>query len=463
MAVTHRLIREARERIVGHVAPETLPRPWLVQRPSRTRDIPVELATAIKENRLAGFMETLAPKSAAYRKLQKALTRYETILKEGQFPTIPTGPTMRPGDSGNRVRTLIHRLGLTGDLKIDRPMADPTDRYTALVLSAVKRFQRRHGLKSDGVVGRQTLAALNVPVEKRIEQLRLNMERCRWLPDSFGNRYLVVNIPAFELRVVDKGVTQLELPAIVGRKRRQTPVMSGEMTYLEFNPYWNIPRRIARRDILPKVIQDPDYLSRQGIRIFENWDADARELAAQSIDWQRVSPRAFPYRLRQDPSRHNALGQVKFMFPNHQSVYIHDTPGKALFKRQRRIFSSGCVRVASPLTLANMMLESQGWDEKRLEQVIDDGQRKVVVLNAPLPVHLVYFTAWVAEDGRIQFREDVYGRDGHLLAALQRATRPSLFCSKDPADWPTPRTISGVPFARSDETGNRRVPIATGL
>ena len=287
------------------------------------------------------------------------------------------------------------------------------------------------------------------------------MERWRWFPDSLGERYLMVNIPAFELSVVE-GHTRIDnVRAIVGRKRRQTPIMSNRMTYLELNPYWNIPRKIARRDILPKVIRDPAYLNRQGIRVFDSWDPQALELDPTTIPWEKISAAHFPYRLRQDPSDLNALGQVKFMFPNHHSVYIHDTPGKALFDRQERSFSSGCVRVEAPLALAQYLLGEQGWNRARLEGAIARGQRQAVVLDNPIPVHLVYFTAWVDEDGRVNFREDIYERDLRLLLALRNRASDFVFYSDDAekdrllALYTTAKTS---PISTADVSGRVNLP-----
>jgi murein L,D-transpeptidase YcbB/YkuD len=216
------------------------------------------------------------------------------------------------------------------------------------------------------------------------------------------------------------------------------------MTYLEFNPYWNIPRKIARRDILPRAIADPGYLVRQGIRIFDGWDSQAMELDPTHLAWENLSARSFPYRLRQDPSPVNALGQVKFIFPNRHSVYIHDTPGKALFLRQERHLSSGCVRVEAPLALAQHLLNDQGWGHDRLDAVIAQGKRKAVVLNRPVPVHLVYFTAWADADGTVNFRDDIYGRDRDLLVALERRTTNRTFCSREVSD--IPMIASGSPL-----------------
>lgn len=424
--LTDGVLRYAQHIHQGRIAPETLSRIWPAWRRTETRDVPIELAQAVKENRLHAYIESLHPGGRAYQELQKALGHYTRIAQTGGWPAIAPGPTLRRGDTGPRVGALQRRLAITGDLSVDTPGMPVV--YDGIVESAVKRFQRRHGLRDDGLVGRRTLAELNVPVAQRITRLILNMERRRWLPDDLGQRHLIVNIPAFELRLVETGVTVAHMRTVVGKKRRQTPIMSAWMTYLEFNPYWNIPQKIARKDILPKAISDPEYLTSQGIRVFDSWDSQAQELDPTHIAWENLSGRYFPYRLRQDPSDLNALGQVKFMFPNPHSIYIHDTPGKALFNRQGRSYSSGCVRVETPMMLAHYLLQVQGWDQARLEAAISAGHRKTVLLDNPIPVHLVYFTAWVDEEGQVNFREDIYGRDQQLIIALSRGeSDPTTF------------------------------------
>ncbi|WP_155320142.1 L,D-transpeptidase family protein [Desulfosarcina alkanivorans] len=421
------LLRYAQDLNRGRVMPETVSSQWLAWRRPQTRDIPVELARALAEDRLAAYVGSLHPVNPAYQGLRKALAGYERIRAEGGWPTVPPGPALRMGDKGPRVEALKRRLCKTGDGPGDMLMVPAG--YDGTVEAAVKSFQRRHGLRIDGLVGERTRAALNVPVGERITRIKLNMERWRWFPDDLGDRHLLVNIPAFELRVVEADTTVKRLRAIVGRKKRQTPVMSGRIAYLEFNPYWNIPQKIARRDILPRVIADPAYLIRQGIRVFDSWDRQARELDPSGIQWEHLSARYFPYRLRQDPSGMNALGRVKFMFPNRHSIYIHDTPGKALFNRQGRSFSSGCVRVERPMVLAHHLLSDQGWDRDRLEAATEMGQRKTVLLERPIPVHLVYFTAWADADGRAHFRKDIYGRDRKLLQAIEPEGSRLVVCS----------------------------------
>ncbi|WP_319404624.1 L,D-transpeptidase family protein [uncultured Desulfosarcina sp.] len=431
VALTNGVLRYAQHLSQGRVTPESLSPQWLARRRVSTRDLPAELAQALNEDRLKAYFESLHPNGQAYRGLRKALQQYLKIKQSGGWPAIAPGPTLQRGDRGFRVEALTHRLKITDDWSSDMPEY-PTE-YDEIVEAAVKRFQRRHGLRADGRVGKRTRTELNISVKQRITQLQLNMERWRWFPDSLGDRYLMVNIPAFELSVVEADTRIDSIRAIIGRKRRQTPILSGRMTYLELNPFWNIPRKIARRDILPKAVSDPTYLARQGIRVFDSWDDQARELDPTGITWENLSASYFPYRLRQDPSEVNALGRVKFMFPNPLSVYIHDTPVKSLFNRQQRSFSSGCVRLETPLVLAQYLLSEQGWDRTRLEAAIANGQRQTVVLDNPIPVHLVYFTAWVDADGKVNFREDIYERDRQLEFALRTRESNLVFCSNNNA------------------------------
>jgi murein L,D-transpeptidase YcbB/YkuD len=258
-------------------------------------------------------------------------------------------------------------------------------------------------------------------VEERIRQIELNLERRRWMPRDLGSPHLLVNIPGFELQVVEAGRTARTMRVIVGRKSRPTPVLSSELTYLEVNPYWNVPARIARVDLLPKIQENPSFLVRENFRVFSGWGEGARELDPNGIDWSSIRPGHFPFRLRQEPSAQNALGRVKFMFPNDQSVYLHDTPSKNLFRRSIRTLSSGCVRLEEPLELAAFLLERQDWAPERVSRLAASGRRRVVLLERPVPVHFVYLTSWVDEGGGLHFREDVYGHDRRLQLALAQA------------------------------------------
>lgn len=392
------------------------------------RDVAMELAAMLDQGDLAVFLEKLGPRHPAYRVLQKSLQEYRKVQAAGGWPVIDEGPTLKFGDRGMRVAMLRYRLAVGGDTHFASGVID--NRFDDELAVAVMHFQRRHGLNMDGMVGRGTLAALNVPVEQRIRQIELNLERWRWMPTELEPYYILVNIPGFELKVVDAGRTVKTLRAIVGREKRPTPVLSSVMTYLELNPYWYVPAKIAREDLLPKIQKDPQFLVKQGFRIFDSWEKDAHALDPLSIDWASLSEDHFPFRLRQEPAPYNALGKVKFMFPNDFSVYIHDTPSKGLFVRSSRDFSSGCVRVEKPVELAAFLLNRQNWNRKRLLDVLASKQRQVVILKEPVPVYLVYWTAWADENGEVHFREDIYGRDMELQNLLAESSAVSQPCTE---------------------------------
>lgn len=431
VALTAVMLKFAAHLSQGCIQPEELSEALPLHDARSIRDIPGELAGALNENRLGNFVESLIPRHQAYQDLKSILKQYRRIQAAGGWPRIGAGATLRLGTLDARVTALRRHLVITGDLEPDTWMEG--DRFGPPLEAAVKRYQRRHGLALDGMVGPRTLASLNIPIEERIIQLMLNMERWRWFPDDLGSRYVVVNIPGFELKLVENEAVVLSMRAIVGRKSRPTPIISSQMTYLELNPYWNIPQKIARQDILPKIQLDPDYLVRNGIRVFDSWQEDAPALDPLGIDWSGLSKDYFPYRLRQQPAGGNALGRIKFMFPNSQSVYIHDTPGKSLFGRPQRLFSSGCVRVEEPQALARHLLRDQRWNRRKLALAVASEQNRTIVLQTPVPVHLVYFTAWADADGRVQFRDDVYGHDRRLLLDFLNAEANIYFCgANDP-------------------------------
>jgi murein L,D-transpeptidase YcbB/YkuD len=246
-------------------------------------------------------------------------------------------------------------------------------------------------------VDEETLAELNVPVQDRIRQLQVNMERWRWLPGSFGDRYILVNVPEFRLDLVEGGKTAYTMRVVVGKDQSRTPAFSDKMTYLELNPAWNIPDTIAREEILPKLASDPGYLARNNMEVIPDTDG----------------------RLRQRPGPDNPLGKIKFMFPNEYDIYLHDTPADHLFSRTERDFSHGCIRLEKPLELANILLKGDPeWTPEALQAAIDSGEQKTISLDRPLPVHILYWTAWVEKDGSVQFRKDIYGHDEQLEKAL---------------------------------------------
>jgi len=292
--------------------------------------------------------------------------------------------------------------------------------FDAALAAAVIRFQQRHGLEPDGVVGEATLAALNVTAAERVRQLEGNLERLRWLPARLGERYILTNIAGYRLVVVEDGSESLSMRIVAGRSARNTPVLSGEIRYLVFNPYWTVPHKIASEDFLPKFRKNPEMVRRDGFRVFQGWGADAVEIAPESIDWSRFSRTYFPYRLRQDPGPRNSLGRVKFMFPNKHAVYLHDSPSRELFRKAKRNFSSGCIRVEKPLELADLLLKGNpSWTPEAIRAQVESGETREVTLPRSMPLYLFYWTAWSDPDGTVQFREDIYERDPVLDKALR--------------------------------------------
>jgi murein L,D-transpeptidase YcbB/YkuD len=276
----------------------------------------------------------------------------------------------------------------------------------------VRVFQRRHGLADDGAVGPEVISALNIPVERRIEQIAMNMERWRWLPRDLGSRYILVNIPEMRLDVFEGDAVPISMRVVVGKSDTPTPIFNDEMTYLVFSPYWNVPTSIAEGETLPSLLKDPDFLARNNM---EAVDATGAAIDPASID---VSDPA-SYRFRQRPGASNSLGLVKFMFPNQFNVYLHDTPADSLFERATRSFSHGCVRVEDPVRLAEYVLRDQPeWSRGRIREAMQAGEEKTVKLKSPIPVYLGYWTARVRSDNTVQFRQDVYNIDRRLTTLL---------------------------------------------
>ena len=313
---------------------------------------------------------------------------------------------------------LRHRLTIEGDL--DTSDVREPNLFDEQLLFAVKQFQLRHGLKQDGLVGKNTKAALNVNAETRVQQIKLNMERWRWMPRNLGEDYIMVNTAAFSLDYVWKNESLLKMRVIVGDKTHPTPVFTEKLIYADINPVWNVPRKIVIEEILPKLVMKPDYLKENGFRILSDWSIDARELRLEETGWSPDRVEHFPYRLQQAPGDDNALGRIKFIFPNKFDIYLHDTPAKGLFKKAQRTFSHGCIRVEKPknLALALFIEQLDQWDENRLDEAIASEENIKVVLVNPLPVYVVYFTSWVDDAGTIHFSRDHYLRDRSLAKEL---------------------------------------------
>ena len=358
---------------------------------------------------IAQFVKTLEPQTPEYARLKDALARYRAIEAAGGWPVIPKGPALKPGMKDARVPILRRYLAITGDLTHE----GSGDVYEPALVEAVKRYQERNGLTDDGIIAQTTLEMMNVPAGDRIHQIALNMERRRWMDDDLGSYYVFVNVADQALKVVKDGKTIHTARVVVGKPYTRTPIFSDTMKYIVLNPYWGVPPSIANGEYLPKLKKNPGYLRSQNIKVL---GSNGKEIDPYSVNW--ASLKRVPYQLRQDSGPKNALGRVKFMFPNKFNVYLHDTPAKNLFAKDLRVFSHGCMRVQDPLALAALLLGDQGWTKAKIDAQIAAGEQRVINLKQHIPVHITYLTAWVNKDGSVNFRRDPYKRDGQLAQLL---------------------------------------------
>ncbi|MBD2766752.1 L,D-transpeptidase family protein [Hymenobacter sp. BT664] len=380
-----------------------------------------------------------APLHPEYDQLRKALAAYRAQEQAGGWPLLPTNLKLRPGQTSAAVPALRQRLlggaGSPGSPPPSAPAATPVslrggpgqgaappavgEVYDPELVSAVKAFQRDAGLRPDGVVSGETLRQLNVPIGARIDQIILNMERWRWLPKRFELNYLLVNIPEYTLHVVENGKEAFNMPVIVGKALHETPVFSDEMEYVVLAPYWNVPFSIIENELKDRLIANPHYLDRLDMEVVKGYGKKAVVVDPASIDWAGITPENFKYTVRRRPGPNNDLGDIKFIFPNSNDIYLHDTPHRQLFSQSQRSFSHGCVRVQNPLKLATYLLRDKPeWDQQTILDTIATRREKYIPLKPKLPVYLVYFTAWADADGHPHFRDDIYGHDKNLAQEL---------------------------------------------
>ncbi len=408
--MTDAWLTAAQHLLAGRTDPRSLGAEWFIDRAER--DLLPLLESSLAAGAPAAGFDQLRPAEPAYATLKDALRKYRSIEAEGGWPAIGDGPVLKTGVSHTTVVSLRRRLIASGDLDSSVPPSETFDDRVAL---AVKRFQLRHGLAQDGVVGPSTRAALDVPVSARIDQIIANLERWRWLPAALGENHILVNLASFTLHVVENGEDALSMKIVVGRPYRRTPVMSSRLSHVVFNPAWNVPEIIAATDVLQKVKRDPGYLARNHIRVY----AGNREVNPSTVAWSRLSESHFPYRLRQDPGPANALGRIKFNFPNRFNVYLHDSPERELFNRDVRDFSSGCIRLEKPVELATYLLGAA--QRATIREALSSARERTELVRRDVPIHILYWTAWTSPDGTLHFRPDIYHRDGRILTALRES------------------------------------------
>jgi len=404
--------------LAGRVNPVTIHAEWNVKQ--REVDFIELLENALRQNQIRESLQALVPRHNDYARLRAALTYYRAIAKKIDAIQLPSGVTLKRDDEGKNISALRKRLILEGDLIVEGGQNDSI--FNSEIETALKNFQKRYGLEATGVIDSATLEAWNIPIAHRIRQLEINLERWRWLPQEFTSHYMIVNIANFELYAIENDSIALSARVIVGRTYRRTPVFSDSISYLVLNPYWHVPRNIAVQDILPQIKKNTGYLSKNKMTLFKGSGSNAEIVDPRAVNWAAVNAQNFSFTLRQDPGEANALGRVKFMFPNKYNVYIHDTPSKELFEKSERGFSSGCIRVEKALELAGYLLkDSQQWSQNKINAAIKKGTEQTVRLKKTIPIHLLYWTAWVGRDGMVNFRKDIYERDVLLDQALREA------------------------------------------
>lgn len=414
LLLTDALVRLGHHILFGKVDPERLDANWNMSREIDHLDPAQLMEEAIASGELFEIIEAYKPQHPLYVGLKDALDRYRAIAAAGGWPSIPDGPALKFGVVDPRVPLLRQRLALTGDLAT--AVSDMASVFDSTLVKAVEHFQHRHALLGDGEVGRGTLAALNTPVETRVDQILASLERGRWILHEIPVTFVAVNIAGFRVYFVKDGELVWETRAQVGQAYRETPVFKADLKYLVFNPTWTVPPGILDKDILPAARRDPGSVAAKGLKVL---DRSGSAVDPSNVHWSAYTARTLPYTLRQDAGPRNALGRVKFIFPNPHAVFLHDTPSRSLFDRATRTFSSGCVRVEDPLRLAELVLDEPKWTREAIERLIADGETKTVFLRQPIPVLLVYWTASPGFDGDVHFWPDIYARDAAILAGLQ--------------------------------------------
>lgn len=418
LLMTAAFFRYASDLATGRVHPNKVGSDWHTNPPELAALS--KLHQAFRGDEVAGLLEAIPPPHVGYARLRAALGVLRSTEAAGGWPAIPAGPKLELGSSDPRVAVLRQRLSAPvgdGDFA-SKAMLGAGDRFDVALAEAVRRFQEQHGIEPDGKVGPTTLDELNVSVEQRILQVELNLERWRWIPRQLGDPHVLVNIPGFDLQLVRDGGAVWHTRVVTGRAYTPTPVFSDQIVAIVANPPWHVPQSIALGEYLPELQKDPAKFERRGIRILEGSGDAAREVDPTTVDWHATAEGPFPYLLRQDPGPKNALGRVKFHLTNDFRIYLHDTPSRGLFAQSERDLSHGCIRVESPLDLAAQLMTGSSRD--LLREALAETKERHLSVDPPVPIHIVYLTAWVDDATALRFSPDVYGFDGPQRAALDR-------------------------------------------
>ena len=390
----------------GGIAKNTFDLEWFI--PRKKKNYQILLDSLVSSVECKNLQE---PVNQYYIKLKEKLGQYRKLQDKGGFPTIKTTKKLLVlGDKDSCLLQTKRYLLLTGDLKIN----DNSDLFTDSLALAVKRFQQRMGLATTGKIDHATITEFNKPIDFRIKQMMVNMERLRWIPLELENDYLLVNIPEFRLHIFENGKLAWATNVVVGKNVHQTSIFRGNLSQIVLNPYWGVPMSIARNEILPKLKRNPAYLKNNNIEVFSG----NTPINPYSINWQNYG-KNLPYTFRQKPGNNNALGKIKFLFPNNYHIYLHDTPSKSLFAESKRAFSLGCIRVENPKKLALYLLRTNtNWSAEKVDNILATNTETTIRISPTVPVYIAYFTAWVDSNGQLNFRNDLYNLDNKLAKEI---------------------------------------------
>lgn len=399
----------------GKTDAETIDPQWHAERNNCAIEIDNYLIGILNRKDIIQSLKELEPNYPEYQRFKIKLQELRNLANQEGWQTIPFNDIKKiePNDTISIIQQIRERMAVIGEYQL-KPNFE-SEIYDDALVNAVKKFQYQNGLENDGVIGKGTQDALNITIQQRIQQLVVNMERMRWLPREQPNRYIMVNIAGFTMRVIENGKVIINSKAVVGRDARETPVFSAKMTYMVLNPNWTVPTTILKEDVIPAVKKNINYLAKKNMRIV---DRNGKEIDPITLDWKNITPNNFKYFVKQDPGKTNSLGTIKFMFPNKYDVYIHDTPDKSLFSKTERAYSSGCIRIQEYLKLAAYLLKEKEITEDSINVLLESGKQMQMVISNPIMVHIVYFTASVNEKGEVIFRKDIYNRDAALRKAL---------------------------------------------
>jgi murein L,D-transpeptidase YcbB/YkuD len=427
VSLTNAFLKYSKDVSTGRLDPKQVDEEWYIKRVEF--DPIASLEASLKSNKLQETLTNIQPQHEQYLLLREKLSKYKEIQRNRSWQFIPPGRTLKPGVRDRYIPLIRRRLAseVEGGLY---PRGSDEQVYDRDLMIAVQRFQKRHGLEMDGIIGPSTKQAMNMSVEWRIKQIETSMERWRWMPRSLGDSYILVNVPGFEMNFIKNGQTILHMRTIAGRKDRTSPSFQSKITKIVFNPTWTVPTSIAIKDLLPQQMQDPNFLYKSHIDVFMKNEKGNRESSnakynPQDIDWSQFNEKYFPYLLVQKPGNHNSLGRIKFQTPNKFGIYLHDTPYRHFFDKRVRAFSSGCIRLEKPEQLAAMLLGNNlsptPESANRVVDLIDANETSRHDPTEAVPVYVIYMTTWIDKDGRLQFRDDIYDRDSKISNSLFRA------------------------------------------